>query len=137
MIKVLIADDHMLFRESLRCIIEGQEDMAVIAEAENGIYAVKQANRYRPDIILMDVSMPEMDGINATLQINSKFPEIKIIGLSSYSEEVYHEKMIEAGASGYLPKICGRKDLIDCIRSVLETVSHVEGSTGDTAKPLC
>jgi len=120
MIKILIADDHSLFRESLRGIIESQEDMAVIAEAENGIVAMKQAKRYRPDIILMDISMPEMDGINATRQINSTFSNIKIIGLSTHSEEVYQVKMMDAGASGYLSKICSGRDLIECIRSVLD-----------------
>lgn len=120
MIHVLIVDDHSLFRESLRGIIESQEDMTVIAEAENGLIAVKQARRYRPDVILMDVSMPGMDGINATRQINSKFSDIKIIALSSYSEEAYHEKMMEAGASDYLPKVCSRADLIGCIRSVFK-----------------
>jgi DNA-binding NarL/FixJ family response regulator len=125
MIKIIIADDHALFRESLRRIIESQKDMAVIAEAENGRVAVKQAKRCQPDIILMDISMPEMDGINATRQINSRFSNIKIIGLSSYSEEAYHKKMMEAGASGYLPKVCSREDLIDCIRSVLQTISHI------------
>lgn len=120
MIHVLIADDHSLFRESLRGIIESQKDMKVIAEAENGLIAVKQAKRYRPDVILMDVSMPEMDGINATRQINSKFSGIKIIALSSYSEEAYYYKMMEAGASDYLPKVCSRADLIGCIRSVLK-----------------
>ena len=135
MIKVIIADDHSLFRESLRGIIESQKDMTVIAEAESGKVAVKQAKRYRPDVILMDVSMPEMDGIDATRQINSKFPGIKIIGLSSYSEEVYYVKMLEAGASGYLPKVCSREDLIDCIRSVLKTVSHIEDSAKDTSTP--
>jgi len=119
MIKILIADDHSLFRESLRGIIESQEDMAVIAEAENGIAAMKQAKRYQPDIILMDVSMPGMDGINATRQISSKFSGIKIIGLSSYSDEVYQYKMMAAGASSYIQKVCSREDLIECIRSVL------------------
>lgn len=137
MIKIIIVDDHSLFRKSLRGIIESQNDMSVIAEAENGRVAVKQAKRYRPDIILMDVSMPEMDGINATRRINSTFSNIKIIGLSSYSEEAYHDKMMQAGASGYLPKVCSREDLIDCIRSVLKTISHVERGAGDATTSVC
>ena len=125
MIRILIADDHSLFRKSLRGIIESQKDMSVVAEAENGIIAIRQAKQFQPDIILMDVSMPEMDGINATKQISSKFSKIKIIALSSYAEEIYHAKMIEAGARDYLSKVCGREDLIKCIRSVFESGSVV------------
>ena len=127
MIQVLIADDHSLFRKSLRGIIESQKDMRVVAEAEDGVAAIKQAKQFQPDVILMDVSMPKMDGINAARQISAKFSNIRIIALSSYSEEIYHEKMVAAGARDYLSKVCSREDLIKCIRSVFEM-----GSAGET-----
>jgi DNA-binding NarL/FixJ family response regulator len=129
MIQVLIADDHSLFRKSLRGIIERQGDMRVIAEAEDGIVAIKQAKQFQPDVILMDVSMPKMDGINAARQISANFSNIKIIALSSYSEELYHEKMIEAGARDYLSKVCSREDLLECIRSVFKTEPSDETGT--------
>ena len=118
MIKILITDDHAMFRLSLKAIIDGQEDMRVVAEAENGLEAVKQVKHHHPDIVLMDIHMPEMDGINATRRIRATFGDIKIIGLSSYADEGNNEKMREAGASDYISKICNRQDLLNCIRSV-------------------
>jgi len=117
-IEILIADDLPMFRITLRRIIDDQEDMTVVAEAENGIEAVKQAARHRPHIILMDVRMPELDGIEATRQVTSMFKDVKIIALSSFAEEIYVQKMMAAGACQYLSKVCDRKDLLDCIRAV-------------------
>ena len=117
-IKILIADDHRMFRNALRNIIDSQDDMMVIAEAENGVDAVKKVNRYRPSMILMDIKMPEMDGIDATRQISVIFPRIKIIALSSYADEAISKKMIGAGAWAYISKNCHQDHLLNCIRSV-------------------
>ncbi len=129
MIHILISDDHSLFRKSLRNIIESQHDMTVVGEAENGLVAVKQAKRHRPDIILMDVNMPEMDGIDATRMINSRFSDIKVIALSSYSDEVYLDKMMAAGAVDYISKLCSRKDLLGAIRSATVAAAPPPGTT--------
>ncbi len=118
MIRILVADDHSMFRKSLRAIIEGQHDMDVVAEADNGLSAIKLVQRHKPDVILMDVRMPVINGIDATAQITSKFHGIKIIALSSHSERVFVEKMLEAGASDYMSKYCNRQDLINCIYDV-------------------
>jgi DNA-binding NarL/FixJ family response regulator len=118
MIQILIVDDHPLFRKTLGSIIKSQTDMNVTGEAENGIDAIKQTEQHQPDIILMDLQMPKMDGICATSQIRSRYSHIKIIALSSYTEEIYMKKMLEAGASYYLSKMCSRTTLINCIRTV-------------------
>jgi len=117
-IRILVVDDHQMFRESLRQIIESRNDMQVVAEADNGSSAIKQAEKFKPDIVIMDIRMPVVDGIDATRQIKSKYPEIKIIALSSHSDRSYVEKMLQAGASDYLSKICSRSDLIKCIHNV-------------------
>jgi DNA-binding NarL/FixJ family response regulator len=124
MIRIIIADDHLLFRQSLRTIVEKQGDMVVVAEAGNGIEAIKQAKIHQPDIILMDVEMPVMNGIDATLQIHEAFGGIKIIALSTHAEQIYIDRMMKAGASDYLSKICSREDLIDCIHLVWESPGY-------------
>lgn len=120
MIRVLIVDDHLMFRQSLRTIIDSQHDMQVIGEAVNGLEALRQAQVLQPDIILMDINMPELDGIDATRRITSLGNGIKIIGLSTHTEIAYQEKMMAAGASDYISKVCDREDLLDCIRAVYE-----------------
>ena len=117
-IRILVVDDHQMFRESLRQIIESHNDMEVVGEADNGLSAFKQVQKFKPDIVIMDIRMPVVDGIDATRQIKFKYPGIKIIALSSHSDRSYVEKMLQAGASDYLSKICSRSDLIACIHNV-------------------
>lgn len=130
-ISILITDDHAVFRRSLRTIIDGQADMVVVAEAENGVEALKQVNRHHPDIVLMDIHMPEMDGIDTTRSIKAVFGDTKIIALSSYTEDFYVQKMINAGAAGYLSKGCSREDLLDYIRSVWQTTTASKSKPTD------
>ena len=126
-INIMIADDHPLFRGVLRTIINSQDDMTVVAEAENGVDAVKQVMRHKPGVILMDIKMPGMDGIDATRQICAAFPGTKIIALSTYVEETYSQKMIDAGAWTFLPKNCQQQDLLDCIRTMWAATTPVKG----------
>jgi len=117
-IKVLIADDHDILRFTVGRLIDSEKDMQVVAEADNGMAAVQMAKNHNPDVVIMDLFMPRVNGIDATKMIKSEFPEIKVIALSSNSEEIFVEKMIAAGASEYLDKVCPPKDLITCIRKV-------------------
>lgn len=120
MIRVLIVDDHLFLRQSLRDIIDSQEDMEVTGEAENGEAAITETARCHPDVVLMDVMMPVLDGIRATRRIHKEFSDVKIIALSNHTDESYIRKMKAAGASAYLQKDCNRNELIDNVRHVLE-----------------
>jgi two-component system, NarL family, response regulator NreC len=118
-IKILLADDHRLTREGVRSLLEGEEDMNVLGEAEDGRTAVKLARELGPDVILMDVSMPDMNGIVATTLILAETPGIKVIALSRLDDRRFVSNMLRAGVSGYLVKDCSFQELIRAIRKVV------------------
>ena len=119
LIRVLAVDDHPLLLDGIASVIEGQADMRVIAEASNGREAVELCLALRPDITLMDVQMPVMNGIDATQAIRQAWPEARIVVLTTYSGDVQARRALQAGASGYLLKSMLRRELVDTIRSVL------------------
>lgn len=118
-IRIIIADDHEIMREGLRNLINKQPGMEVIAEAEDGRMAVDLVRELTPDVVIMDIAMPVLNGIEATRQIMSDFPNIKIIALSMHSDRRFLANMLGAGASGYLLKNCAFKELIYAIQSVM------------------
>jgi len=118
MIRVLIADDQAMVRSGLRMILESESDLEVIDEAENGRHAVRVAKRERPDVVLMDVRMPEMDGLEATRQISSEAPGVRVIVLTTFDIDEYVYGALRAGASGFLLKDAPADDLIAAIRIV-------------------
>lgn len=118
-IKVLVADDHKVVREGLRTLIEKQPGMEVIAEAENGRMALKLIKKLSPDIALMDIAMPDLNGIEATRQIVAEAPSTKVIALSMHSDRQFVTRMMSAGASGYLLKDCAFEEVARAIRSVM------------------
>ena len=103
-VNVLLADDHKIVRDGLRILIENHGDMNVVAEAENGQKAINLARELRPEVIIMDISMPDINGIDATRKITSDFPGIKVIALSMHTDRHFVVGMLEAGAAGYLLK---------------------------------
>ncbi len=117
-IRVLIADDHQIFRDGLITLLESEDDIEIIGTAKNGIEAINIAKKLKPDILIMDITMPEMDGIEATLRLKMAMPEIKILALSMHSDSQYVRKMLKAGIDAYLIKSCTSKKLIDVIHSV-------------------
>lgn len=117
-IKILIADDHQLFREGLINLLSDTPEIEVVAHAENGKVAVEEAIIYKPDIVIMDIGMPVLSGIEATTIIKSKMPDIKVIALSMHSDKHYIKGMLEAGATGYLFKNCTHSQLIEAIETV-------------------
>jgi two-component system, NarL family, response regulator LiaR len=146
-IKVLIVDDHQVVRQGLRTFLELHEDIAVIGEAEDGLKAIEMVQELQPDIILMDLVMPMMDGISATQKIHASGSPAKIIALTSFSEDDKVFPAIQAGASSYLLKDVSPDDLIDAIRAVhlgearlhpditrklMEQVSQLKSSSQET-----
>ena len=118
-IKVLIADDHQIVRQGLRTLLEREPDLEVVAEAENGRSTVRLARQSHPEVIIMDVAMPDLNGIEATRQIISEMPKVKVIALSMYADRRFVANMLKAGASGYLLKDCACEELVRAIRVVL------------------
>ena len=116
--KVLIADDHPVVREGLSAMLNRQPDIEVVGEAENGRECVEKARKLRPDIVLMDLRMPEMDGVEAMRQIAATNPEVRFIVLTTYDNDEYIFKGIEAGARAYLLKDSPREELFKAIRAV-------------------
>ena len=114
--KILVVDDHKTFRDGLKALLSRQEDMDVIGEAENGQDAIAKARELLPDVILMDVNMPIMDGTEATSRILAEMPDMKILALSVQAENGFMAGMVRAGAKGYILKGCDSEELFGIIR---------------------
>jgi DNA-binding NarL/FixJ family response regulator len=115
-ITVLLSDDHAVFREGLRLLLETTDDIDVIGDAENGHRAVDETKRLQPDVVLMDIAMPLLNGVEAARRIASEVPATKVLILSTYSDDQHVQQAIEAGVSGYLLKETASKDLFRAIR---------------------
>jgi two-component system response regulator NreC len=117
-ISLILADDHAVVRSGLRMLLEAQPDMEIRAEAESGQEAVSKVRSLRPDVILMDIQMPDLNGIEATKQIKKFAPETAVLALTMHEDEQYFFEMLQAGASGYLPKRAAPDELVTAIRTV-------------------
>ena len=120
MIKIIIADDHEIIRTCFSTLFSNLPELSIVAEASNGKEAIDLARKHKPDVILMDNKMPELTGIEATQIIKKDMPEIKIIGLSMYSEDANIKEFLDAGADTYLLKDCGIDEIQKAIHKVLE-----------------
>lgn len=124
-IKILLADDHEITREGLSALIEKEDGMTVIAQAKNGREAIQKTVQYCPDVVVMDINMPELNGIEAARQILSEMPDVKIITLSMYSEKRYITSMLQAGVAGYLLKNDIFEELVKAIRAVMKNQGYL------------
>jgi two-component system response regulator NreC len=124
-IRILIADDHRIIREGLRSLLGEEPDLEVVGQAKNGREAIRLARDLSPDVVLLDVSMPDMNGMEAAGQILGDIPHVKVIALSMHKDEHFVAGMLLAGASGYLLKDCSIEELAGAVRSVMRGGVHL------------
>ena len=131
-VKILLADDHKIMRDGLRSLIEKRPGLQVVAEAENGQTAIKLNRKFRPDVIVMDINMPDLNGIDATRQIVSDAPTVKVIALSMHSDKKFVREMLSAGASGYLLKDAAFEELGTALATVINNQTYLSPKIADT-----
>lgn len=124
-ISVLLADDHKIVRDGLQTLIEKQPDIKVIGVAEDGRAAVHLAKKLHPQIVIIDIAMPDLNGIEATRQILDEYPKVKVIALSMHSDKRFVSEMLKAGASAYLLKDCAFEELVTAIRTVIANKTYL------------
>jgi DNA-binding NarL/FixJ family response regulator len=127
-IRIVLADDHKILRHGLSQALGSEEDMEIVGQAENGYQAVKLAQEVTPDIVIMDIAMPELNGIEAARQILKVNPQVKIVALSMHSNKKFIHEMFKTGAMGYLLKDCEYAELINAIRVVMRNMTYLSPS---------
>jgi DNA-binding NarL/FixJ family response regulator len=130
-IKIMLADDHQIVRQGLRNLLAAEPDMQVVAEADNGRKVLPLVEKFGPDIVIMDITMPGLNGIEATRQIQAECPGVKVIALSMHSDSLFVLNMLKAGASGYLLKDCALEDLVRAIRTVMGNKTYLSPGISD------
>ncbi|HUT31111.1 MAG TPA: response regulator transcription factor [Sedimentisphaerales bacterium] len=126
--RILLVDDHKITRQGLRSLLENEQDMEVVAEAEEGRTAVRLVRELLPDVVIMDVSMPDLNGMEAARQIVGESADVKIIALSMHSDALFVTEMLKSGASGYLLKDCAFEELARAIRTVAADKTYLSPS---------
>jgi two-component system, NarL family, response regulator NreC len=127
-LRIVLAEDHQTVREGIRLLVNEQSDMEVVGEADNGNAAIKQVQKLAPDIVVMDISMPELNGLKATKKLKQACPEVKILTLTRHTDDAYLQQLIQAGANGYVLKQSAPTELIRAIRTVGEGHSYLDPS---------
>ena len=125
MIKIILADDHCLVRTGLKSLLDDVEGMMVVAEADNGRSAVSLVKEHLPNLVILDINMPELNGLEATEILRRDFPELKILIISMHSDEIFPQRLIKAGANGYLTKTSGIKEISHAILEVMESRTYI------------
>ncbi|MDD4071962.1 MAG: response regulator transcription factor [Desulfobacterales bacterium] len=131
-IRILIADDHKLMRDGIRSLLEKRDGMEVVAAAENGRSAVKLTRKLKPDVVIMDISMPDLNGIEATRQIISELPDTKVLALSIHSDKQFVSQMLKVGAMGYLLKDCTVDELTHAIYAAINSKTYLSPGVANT-----
>jgi len=117
-LRIVLADDHAMIREGLKLLVNRQTDMETIGEADNGRAAIELSRELKPDVVVMDISMPELNGLKATERLKKLFPEIKVLTLTRHADDAYLRQILRAGAAGYLLKQSASSELVHAIRAV-------------------
>ena len=132
--RILIADDHRIVREGLRSLLDDQSDLEVVAEADNGRDAVRLVGEVKPDVVVMDVGMPQLNGVEATRRVMRDHPGTKVIALSMHSEPQFVSSMLAAGASAYLLKNTAARELVHALRAVLKGERYLSAKAAAAAQ---
>jgi DNA-binding NarL/FixJ family response regulator len=132
-LRILLADDHKIVRDGLKLLINSQPDMRVVGEAANGRDALQKARELKPDVVVMDLSMPELNGLQATRVLKSERPDVKIVVLTAHEDESYLGQLCKAGAVGYVLKRSAGEDLIQALTTVAKGGVHYEASLASKA----
>jgi len=130
-IKILVADNHPIVRQGLALLLAGEPDMEVVGEAEDCFSTLRYIRELSPQVVIMDISMPDLNGVEATREILSQFPQVKVIALSMHSDSLFVLNMLNAGASGYLLKDCALEELVKAIRTVVTRKIYLSASLSD------
>jgi DNA-binding NarL/FixJ family response regulator len=130
-IRIIIADDHQIVRQGLRTLLEKEPDLEVVAEAEDGRRTLALVREYIPHVVVLDVEMPDLNGIEAARQILAEFPQVKVIALSMYSDRRFVVNMLKAGANGYLLKDCAFEELSQAIRLAMSNRIYLSPGVAD------
>jgi DNA-binding NarL/FixJ family response regulator len=128
MINIVLAEDHSTVREGLKILVNQEPDMKVVAEAGDGVAAIKAVRENPTDVVVMDIAMPEMNGLKATRKLKSEFPLVKVLTLTRHNDDSYLDKLLGAGADGYILKQSAPSDLIEAIRAVSAGGSFIDRS---------
>jgi DNA-binding NarL/FixJ family response regulator len=128
MINVVLAEDHQTVREGLKILVNQEADMTVVGEAADGAAAIKAVRESHPDVVVMDIAMPEMNGLKATRKLKAEFPNVKILTLTRHNDDSYLDQLLTAGADGYILKQSAPADLIEAIRVVSAGGSYIDRS---------
>ena len=131
-LRILLAEDHRILREGLKRLIAEQPNMEVIGEADNGIAAWQQAKELEPDIVLMDISMPRLNGAEATVKIRELCPNVRVIALTGHRASAYLNEVLKAGASGYVLKQAAIDELIDAIQTVAKGGTYIDSASRES-----
>jgi len=130
-IKIILADDHRIFRKGLKSLLSEKENIEVLAEADNGAEALEAAIKYKPKIVIMDIGMPKMDGIEATRQIRERLPDTEVVILSMHAKKAYIDQVLKAGAKGYVLKDSDEENLIAAINTVFNGGYYLDSPIAD------
>ncbi len=127
-IRVLIVDDHAVVRAGIHLLLDSQSDLEVVGEAQNGREGLVQAQKLKPDVVLMDIAMPEMGGVEATQAIKKTCPEVQVLALTMHEDPAFFFRILQAGASGYVIKGADPDELLSAIRAVVQNKTHLSPS---------
>ena len=131
-VRILVADDHKILRDGLESLLQKEPTFEVIGTAGDGREAVRLSGELRPDVLILDIGMPELNGIDVAQQVSREFPTVSIIGLSVHTDPLYVERMFQNGAVGYLPKDCAAEELCAAIRTVVSGDTYIGRSLSET-----